>query len=246
MPTSLPSALDLIKDSWKLFTKTWNDTVKISVWFMYFGFAQFAAALVEKSAPWAGVGFAVIVAIGIAVLGVWIGIRLMRAVLAIDAGKKMDSSPAELQRAWGIFLPLILVGLLQGLIILGGFALLVIPGIYLAVALSFSQMFVVDQGLRGTKAIAASYQLTKNRWWATLWRQFAIGVVFGVGIALVTSILMSMIAGVAGPYAFTRNSSDPLVAGTFTLFQSIIQAAVLPLFVIAQVKLYRALLKTRA
>lgn len=241
MPSSLPSVVDLIKDSWTLFVKSWNDTVKISIWFMYFGFAQFAAALVEKSSPWAGFGLTILVAIGVAVFGVWIAIRLMRAVLAIDAGGKIDFSPAELQRSWELFVPLLLVGILNGLIVLGGTVLLIIPGIFLAVALSFAQLLVLDKGLRGTDAIAASYRLVKDRWWATFWRQIAIGVVFGIGIAIVTNILSTMISAVAGPRTFTPDSPDPLVSGTFMLFQSIIQAAVLPLIVIAEVKIYRAL-----
>ncbi len=244
MSSSLPGALDLIRDSWTLFTKTWNDTVKISIWFIYFGLAEFLASLAENATPQGGGIISMLVSIGVSVFAVWVGIRLIRAALALDDGRKIDLSPAESQRSWQFFFPLILVGFLQLLTILGGGILLILPGIFLGVALSFSQMFVVDRGLRGTKALVASYELVKGRWWATLWRELAMGFVFGVGIMIVVGVVTTALAAVAGSTALSE-SPTPLVTGTFSLLQSIIQAATLPLFVIAQVKIYHALQRTR-
>jgi hypothetical protein len=60
---------------------------------------------------------------------------------------------------WVVLLFAIIVGL--------GTVLLVIPGIYLAVALSLAVPALVVEGTKGTKALRRSHGLVKGRWWAT-------------------------------------------------------------------------------
>ncbi|MEK7116077.1 MAG: hypothetical protein AAB879_01640 [Patescibacteria group bacterium] len=244
MQKSLPSALDLIKDSWSLFTTSWNELVKISIWFLYIGLAHFALAVLQKIAPTAETILFIPVFVAMIILEIWISVRLMRAVLAVDSGKKPDRSRAERALAWRLWLPLVLVGMLQGFIILGGIVLFILPGIFLFVAISFSQFCLIDQDLRGLKAISASYQLVKGRWFAVLWRMFATGFIFGLGVMIVVGVLLAILAALAGQSAL-RENVHPLVSGTFALFQSIVQAAVIPLFVIVHMKIYRALKQTR-
>lgn len=245
MPRQLPGVIDLIKDSWTLFTTTWNDSVKISIWFLYFGLVNFLLFFLQKFSPAATTLLSIPVSLAIGIVAYWVGVRLMRAMLQLESGKKIDFSKEESMRTWNLLLPNLWVGILQMLIVLGGTVLFIIPGIYLGVALSFAQLFVIDQGLRGMKALGASRDLIKGRWWGTAWRLFATGIIFGLGVSIATGIVFSAMTMIAGPAEALAKNPDPLFLGTRVLFTSIIQAAVLPLFVGLHVKIYRALLATR-
>ena len=240
----LPSIIDLIRDSWNLYTTTWNDSVKLSMWFLYFGLVDFTIALIIKFSPVAGNLIDIPVSIILVILEYWIVIRLIRGMLKLEAGGKLDLSKEESARCWNLFLPNLWVGLLQTLIILGASLLLIVPGIYFIVALSFTQMILIDQNIRGMTAISASRELVKGRWWSTAWTVLATGFVFGLMVALATAFLMALVMIVSGVTSVSANP-DPLFIGTTNLLSAIVQAAVMPLFIGLQVKIYRALQKTQ-
>jgi hypothetical protein len=84
---------------------------------------------------------------------------------------------------------------LATLVTLAGFVALIIPGIYLGVALYFSQPALLFEDLKGRRALGRSYDLVKGRWWQTFLVvlvgsilvavvQGAFVLVLGVGLAL--------------------------------------------------------------
>ncbi len=76
--------------------------------------------------------------------------------------------------------PMILTGLLAGLVLIGLTLLLIVPGIIWGVYYAFL-VPVVAFGLSGTEALAESKRLVKGNWWRTLGCILVIGL---VGIAL--------------------------------------------------------------
>lgn len=62
---------------------------------------------------------------------------------------------------WRFFLTSILVGFF----VLGGFILLIIPGIYIAIRMSFAVYILVDKKCRPMEAIRASWELTRGNFW---------------------------------------------------------------------------------
>lgn len=249
MNNQLPSVRNLLGESWSQFKETWNESTKVSMWLLYLSLVSFGLALIEKLAPGIRDWF-FLIDIAVAVVGIWVGIRITQAMLDIDAGKKLDLSTEAQKGAWKFFWPLIWVGLLQGIITLGGFILLVLPGIYLAVALSFTQFYLLTENKRGLAALAASRALVKGRWWATWWRVFAGNIVLGLGIALLIGIAMVAVGLVTGPTNFIASlrdpaMADPLINGIQGLVQGMASAAFMPLTVLYSVKLFRALEKTR-
>jgi len=240
----LPGAGQLIGDSWKLFTSTWNTSVKTSVYFLYAGLAMFAAAVLTKL----NAGFSVlegIVALAAGIVVFWVTIRLYMTMLNLEAGKQPMAPGEKSKKAWSLFFPLFWVAILSGLATFAGFILLIVPGIYLAVAFAFSQIILVDQGVRGTQALAASRALVKGRWWASFWRLIAGGVVFGLLIGIIVGILVAIATALVGSAAMSAQNPDPLIAGAMNLLQYVAQAAFMPLIMGFSVKLYRALQKTR-
>ncbi len=249
MNTPLPTVSALLSETWNQFKTTWNDSTKVSIWMLYIGLANFAMSLIQKVAPDARIYFFPI-DIALAILSMWVGIRITQAMLDVEDKKKIDNTPETQRKAWSFVLPTIWVGFLQSLIILGGFLLLIIPGIYLAIALTFAQYFVLTHNKRGVAALSASYELVKGRWLQAFWRLFAGGMIIGLGIIILMMAAIFLVGLIAGPEQFLSGMQDPnqnedLVAGVIKPVQAMIMTAVLPLSALYGVKVFRTMEKTR-
>lgn len=241
MTTSLPGAWSLITDSWHAFTKHWSLTVKYAAWLVLaVAIQQILFFFPEQSTAWY-VALVLGTIVGV-VIALWVSIRLYQVLLTLEAGKTVDAKTTAL--ALSLVGPLLLVSFFEGLASLGGFILLVIPGIYVATRLAFSKFALLDQNIHGRAALVASWNMTKGRFWAIFGRQLAGGAVFAVGMMIILVVLMLLFSVVVGRDAVDAldESSGP-VAFLFGLAQGIVQAAVLPLFAVFQVKLYNALKK---
>ncbi|MFA5935904.1 MAG: hypothetical protein WC787_03565 [Patescibacteria group bacterium] len=241
----LPGAWSLITDSWKLFTSTWNTSIKTSSLLIYVGLAYFVGGLLmkvnENLAVLSGV-----ISLGATIFTAWITIRVLLTMLKLEAGQQPTPAADEAKKAWSLLIPLFWVGFLTGLVVLGASLLLILPGIYFGVALYFSQLVLIDQGTRGTQALGASRALVRGRWWGTFGRMLAGGIVFGLAMGLAMSIALGIVAMVGGSGSFDQNgATDPLLLGIMQLVQMIVIAALMPLLSGFQVKMYRALQKTR-
>lgn len=248
MPSKLPGAWALVSDSWKLYIATWSQTTKISVWLVYLGLAQFAGLVLIKL-HYSFYALLIPLQLAVVVFSVWVGIRLVKAALRAEDGQRREENETERKEAWSFFWPLIFVGFLQVLITFGATLLLVIPGIYFGLVLSFAQIILLDQNKRGFAALGSSWDLVKGRWWATFWRNLVAGVIFSLGVALLVALVLAIFAIVLSPSGLNNliagQDTDPLLEGAYSLINSVIQAAILPLFMIFQAKFYRALMKTR-
>lgn len=234
MQKSLPNPWQLIRDTWKLFVDTWNESIKVSIWFLYAGLIYFTLYIAIKLHAFA-VYPGVFVAVGILVLWSWATIRLIETCMRLDEGKKADISQEAMKRSWSLVLPLLWVGLLQLLVVLGssiplvawrilipqylpGFVgagvfrimlyVLLLPPIYVTTRLSFSQLALIDQGKHGLEALAVSSEMVQGRWWDIFSRQAIAAVVFGGGIWVVLSILFLLLGYLVGPEKFIL-MSDP-------------------------------------
>lgn len=242
MPKPLPSVGTLISESWKLFTSTWNTSVKTSSLLLYVGLAYFVGGLLTKvNANLAIVSS--IISIAAAVFTAWISTRVFMTMLNLEAGKQPLPAAEEGKKAWSLFLPMVWVGFLTGLVVFGASLLLILPGIYFGVALYFGQLILIDQNVRGTQALAASRALVRGRWWGTFGRVLAGGIVFGLLMGLVMAIVIGVVSMVAG--GSQMDSTDSLLTGILQLVQMIVIAGLMPLMTGFQVKLYRMLQKTR-
>lgn len=78
--------------------------------------------------------------------------------------------------AWDCFWRYVGTAILYGLIVLGGFFLLIIPGIIWAVKFSLCCYFVIDKGLGPIEALKASSRTTMG----VKWELFGFGIVCGL------------------------------------------------------------------
>jgi hypothetical protein len=72
------------------------------------------------------------------------------------------------------------LSILLGLGLVGGLILLVIPGVWLAIAWVVAFPVMLVEGTGGTKALRRSMALVKGRWWATLGRLLVANILASV------------------------------------------------------------------
>ena len=96
-------------------------------------------------------------------------------------------------------------------VVLGALALL-IPGIYLGIAFIAAVPVLVIEGIKGTKAMSRSYQLTQGRWWASFG-------VFLVGVLLLPFIIGFAVGFLLGLGLAGQDFTDPT---TYEVVSSVI------------------------
>jgi hypothetical protein len=105
------------------------------------------------------------------------------------------------------FFPLLGLGILYGLAKMGGFLLLIVPGILIALGWSIAAPILIVEGKSITESISRSWQLTSGykRWIFLLW--------------IIISVISAIIGAILG--AFTLIAGDPttvLLEGGSTVF----------------------------
>lgn len=98
--------------------------------------------------------------------------------------------------------PTILVGFVTGLIVLGGFILLIIPGFIFAIWYQFAYLIQItsDEKLTVSKALSESKSLVVGRFWRTWYLALAPSVIFGLIIGLIGGVIGAIIPGSTTDY----------------------------------------------
>ena len=108
-------------------------------------------------------------------LGIGLGLLGIRRA----AGK--DTPLSTLWEPYSHFIPLIVMLVLMGLLIVGGFFLLVLPGIYLAVAYSFAPYLIVEKNMGVWEALETSRKAITIFWWRYFGLLLIVALLFIVG-----------------------------------------------------------------
>jgi uncharacterized membrane protein len=143
----------------------------------------------------------ILVSLAFLVLQYWLqiltGIGLIRIQL-----NTIDSKTAEfgqLFNAEGVFWTYLGGAILYGLIVLGGFLLLIIPGIYWAIKYQFVLQLIVDKKLGPVDALKASGKITyTHKWWllgfAIILGLINIATIFTLFLGLIITIPVTVMA----------------------------------------------------
>ena len=95
--------------------------------------------------------------------------------------------------------PLAITLILMYIMVFIGFVLLILPGIYLAIAYCMAYLLVVEKGLAPWEALEASRKAITHRWFAVFGLMILIGLInlvamIPLGIGLIWSVPFSVIA----------------------------------------------------
>lgn len=123
--------------------------------------------------------------------------------LKLIRGEEADLNDAFLGVSKSL-VPLSVLGLVMGPLILLGFLLCILPGIYLSVAWSFAMTLVVDKNLNPWEAMEMSRQMVTKHWFMVFALILVMGLVSAVGVcALCLGIFVTMpLAYIALMYAY--------------------------------------------
>jgi len=123
---------------------------------------------------------------------------------------KPVTTAAAVGRAFRAFFPLLWTSFLMGVAIMGGFILLIIPGIIAAFWFSLATQVVVVEGVSGLKALKRSRALMKGN----------IGTLFVLGLVMAPIIWGVQFAVVFIPQPHARALISALVGAVMTVFAS--------------------------
>ena len=76
--------------------------------------------------------------------------------------------------------------------IMGGFMLLIVPALYVAVLISITPYVWLFEGKKGKDAISGSWHYIKGKWWAVFLRYLSMALILGVVQSIVTSVFSSI------------------------------------------------------
>ena len=99
----------------------------------------------------------------------WFSLAFIRIISNCYQGRASKPTRDEIIEALDILWPVILSSILAGLAVLGGFVLLIIPGIIFSTWFAFVIYAVALDGEKNTAALRASKRLVTGRWWEGLW-----------------------------------------------------------------------------
>lgn len=105
-------------------------------------------------------------------------VSIFASVAFVSAIGRGTDFGASYERGVKLFWAAIWVGILNGVAIIGGFVLLIIPGILLMIWLVFSNFTLVLEDKRGIKALLASKEYVKGFWWAIVGREILLFLVW--------------------------------------------------------------------
>lgn len=110
------------------------------------------------------------------IIGVIVGIAIIAFV--IDNGNTPGGAINALTRGRQLFWQYFWAGILVGLVVGGGFLLLIVPGIVMCIMLAFTSYVLVGEGKRGLSALAQSWHYVKGHGWPVFGRLFVLGIIY--------------------------------------------------------------------
>lgn len=172
----------------------------------------------DERAAAAGIIVALLGALVAVIINAVLQAALMRGAALGSIGDPVD---IDASYKWGFarFGSVLLISILVGLAVIGGFILLIIPGVIFLVMFSVSIPALVVENLRGTEAMSRSWNLVKGFFWHAL------------GVIVVAGIIAAVVSGIIGAIG-----GDNWFVGW--IFQAIAQIITAPFSAIVSVLLY--------
>jgi len=116
----------------------------------------------------------VVLGIIMVIVNLWAGASLLYAIKGRDQEIGIRESFAM---AWPKILSYWWISILNGIIVMLGFLLLIVPGIIFSIWFSFSFYVLVSEDRKGMKALLRSKELVKGYWWKVFWRFFMLNII---------------------------------------------------------------------
>ncbi len=110
----------------------------------------------------------------------WMHLITLSYISEYANGNRNINLAVVLRRAFANLGKVLGAGITAGIMIIIGFVLLAIPGIYLGIVLSLITLVVVIEGDPLFEAISRCFYLIKGNWWSTFGLLFVMGIIVGL------------------------------------------------------------------
>lgn len=128
-------------------------------------------------------------------------------VMRVEAGEAVSLN--VLFDGFSQILPLVLASLLSGLLIAIGLLILVVPGVYLAIAYGFTTLNIIDRGLDFWPAMEASRkEITQHFLGYVGLGLILLALIFAGALAFGVGLLVALPVCIAAHYRFYRRLHD--------------------------------------
>lgn len=234
----MTSPLDLLHASWRMYRDHARLFVGYASWLLLTYAAIVLMSLIPESGP--QLGTALLVEVADLVLWMWMAVIMTLLAVSLASGKEPDTAKLPTD-AWKLLWPFVLVGILQGLVTLGGFLLLVVPGLIFLVWYSFAQQALLIDGKRGLEAMTASRDLCRGRFFTVAWYLFLGLFVTSAAMILFIAVVFLSLSAITGTNIETVFGADAPLWADVTV--TVTDIFVMPLLYIYWVLTYLELKK---
>ncbi len=147
-----------------------------------------------------------IVSLGVVVIGVIIGMGIIKVALNFCDNK--ENSFATLFSQYKLFFVYFLASVLYFIIVFLGIILLIIPGVYLAIRFIFFEYFIIDKKMGIVESLKESWKITQGKFWGVFAFSAALIALNILGaLALLVGLLVTIpISIVAWAFVYRRIS----------------------------------------
>lgn len=202
MMASLPGATAILSSAWSLYKQRLGTFLGIMVIPMLVligllavlaGGGFLGLTLLSSRFAAGGIGLLIVLAIvffvAIFISQAWGQTALLYAIKDSQEGIGIGEA---YRRGWHKIFSYWWVSLLAGFITMGGFLLLVVPGIIFAIWFSLAMFILIAEDLKGMNALLKSREYVKGKWGSIFWRFFFIGALSLI-ISLVPILIFSFL-----------------------------------------------------
>ncbi|MCX6715407.1 MAG: hypothetical protein NT077_00100 [Candidatus Taylorbacteria bacterium] len=193
----------------------------------------------------------VMVIIGVAgvVASILATISLYKRIIIADNGQSQPSIKSTYNDSLKLFWPMIWLGILSSLTVIGGYILLIIPGIILSIYTGYGVVSLISDGHRGLNALAHSFYLVRRTFWKVLWRNIQFALVCFAAYVIVGLIVVGLYSVCGGDLSLggiiaTLNVAKayPTITIIFGFFPSLIYwLVIIPILTIFSYLFFKSL-----
>lgn len=238
LPSAPQSVGGILDDGFKLFRASWRPLLPLAVvasvissvpQFLFAGLAEIKPGEAPPGlALGAGAAITFLVVIVLSVVAYSVMLAGVDRAARGSATSLRDALGVGIRRAPAV----IRTGILVGLAVVVGLVLLVIPGIYLMVALYPVLLLPIAEQLGARQSFRRAMELVKGSWWRT------------AGVLSVVSLLIIALGGIIGVVAglamapFIESANPQSATGSLILLQLIVAILMAPILPLAYCIMY--------
>jgi len=214
----LKSPWTLIKEAWHIYKAKFKLFVVLSVPSIVLTVVSLTTSVLP---PVVAALAAILLGLGAWVVNLWLGMSFLYGV--VDQNPSV-SAKEILRKGWRRIFSYLWVTILFIVILMGGYFLLIIPGIMLSIWFSFAMYALATEDARGLDALLRSKQLVKGLWWQVVWRHVFFGLVIGVPILVMFAALVFL------PVVITYSGQNGLFIEQYQEWMNTLQTILMPLW----------------